>query len=102
MKNRRRDRRTRLPDKVGATIAYSDALTHLTGGYVCNISSHGMFMEADTVLDKDSYLSLKLNSENLIGKSIWVQGLVVRTEPGGMGIRFTHASDDDLSGLLTY
>jgi len=101
MKNRRGGRRLRIPGRLGATITYSDALKQPTGCTICDISPNGVFIEADTVLDKDSYIAMKLNSENLLGKSIWVQGLVVRTEPHGMGIRFTYARDDELSGLLT-
>jgi len=101
MKNRRRNRRTRLSDKLGAIITYSDTLKQPARCTISDISTNGVFIEAETVLDKDSYIAMKLNSENLLGKSIWLQGLVVRTEPRGMGIRFTYARDDELSGLLT-
>lgn len=102
MKNRRRERRVRLPGKMDATITYSDALRSSGGGTIGDISSGGMFMLTKSVLCKDAYVTMKLNSENIVGKSIYIQGLVVRTDDKGMAIRFTYANDNDLSTLLNF
>jgi hypothetical protein len=102
MKNRRRDRRVHFPAKIDATITYSDALKKVAGGLIGDISTNGMFMLTEAVLDKDAYVTMRLNSENYIGKSVYIQGLVVRTDDRGMAIRFTHANDDDITTLLSY
>jgi len=102
MKNRRRDRRIQLPAKMDATITYSDALKKVAGGLIGNISTNGMFMLTEAVLDKDAYVTMRLNSENLIGKPVYLQGLVVRTDDHGMAIKFTYANDDDITTLLNF
>jgi hypothetical protein len=102
MKNRRSDRRVQFPAKIDATITYSDALKKVAGGLIGDISTNGMFMLTEAVLDKDAYVTMRLNSETYIGKSVYIQGLVVRTDDRGMAIRFTHANDDDITTLLGY
>ena len=102
MKNRRRERRVHLPDKMDATITYSDALKKVSGGIIGDISARGMFMVTDSVLHKDAYVTMKLNSENFIGKTIYIQGLVVRTDEKGMAIKFTYTNDDDITTLLNF
>ncbi|HVN70536.1 MAG TPA: PilZ domain-containing protein [Desulfomonilia bacterium] len=102
MKNRRRDRRIQLPAKMDATITYSDALKKVAGGLIGDISTNGMFMVTEAVLDKDAYVTMRLNSENLIGKPVYLQGLVVRTDDRGMAIKFTYANDDDITTLLSF
>ncbi len=102
MKNRRRERRVQPPGKMDATITYCDALKKVDGGTIGDISPKGMFMVTDSVLKKDDYVTMKLNSENLIGKPIYIQGLVVRTDEKGMAIKFTYANDDDITTLLNF
>ena len=102
MKNRRNDKRVQFPAKIDATITYSDALKKVAGGLIGDISTNGMFMLTESVLGKDAYVTMRLNSENYIGKSVYIQGLVVRTDDRGMAIRFTHANDDDITTLLSY
>lgn len=102
MKNRRRERRVRLPDRTEATITYSDTLKKVKGGEVADISPAGMYMLTDEVLDKDAYVTMKLNTEHLLGKPVYIQGLVVRNDSNGMGIQFTYANDEDLSTLLNF
>ncbi len=102
MKNRRRERRIRLPDKTDATITYCDTLKKVRGGQVGDISTGGMYMLTDEVLNKDAYVTMKLNTEHLLGKPVYIQGLVVRCDASGMAIQFTYANDDDLSTLLNF
>jgi hypothetical protein len=59
-------------------------------------------MLTEAVLDKDAYVTMRLNSENLIGKTVYLQGLVVRTDASGMAIKFTYANDDDITTLLNF
>lgn len=102
MKNRRRERRIHLPDRMDATITYSDASRRVPGGLIGDISGGGMFMLTQTVLDKDAYVTMKLNAEHFIGKPVFIQGLVVRSDDRGMAIQFTYANDDDISSLLSF
>lgn len=102
MKNRRRERRIHLSDSLNAVITYSDALRKVPGGYIGDISGGGMFMLTDTVLDKDAYVTMKLNTEPFIGKPVFIQGLVVRSDTRGMAIQFTYANDDDISSLMSF
>jgi hypothetical protein len=57
MKNRRRERRVRLPSTLDATITYSDAPRKVPGGLIGDISTNGMFMLTEAVLDKDAYVT---------------------------------------------
>ena len=102
MKNRRRERRVRLPGRMEATITYCDALKPVSGGTIGDISPQGMFMLTDTVLNQDVYVTMRLNAEDLIGKPVYIQGLVIRADARGMAIRFTYANDADLSTLLNH
>ncbi len=102
MKNRRREKRIHLPDRMDATITYSDALRKVPGGLINDISGGGMFMLTQAVLDTDAYVTMKLNAENFIGKQVFIQGLVVRSDDRGMAIQFTYANDDDISSLLSF
>lgn len=102
MKNRRRERRVQLPDRMDATITYSDTLRNAPGGLIADISGGGVFMLTDSVLDKNAYVTLRLNTEHFIGKPVYIQGLVVRSDDRGMAIQFTYANDDDLSTLLSF
>ena len=87
---------------MDATITYSDALKKVDGGLIGDISSNGIFMLTEAVLNKDSYVTMRLNSQDLIGKPVYLQGLVVRTDDRGMAIRFTYANDDDITTLLSF
>jgi hypothetical protein len=100
MKNRRSEKRVRIPGKMGAVITFSDALQPAGGGTIGDISPNGMFMLTKSVLYKDAYVNMKIHTENLMGKSIHIQGLVIRTDDKGMAIKFTYANEDDLSTLL--
>jgi hypothetical protein len=102
MKNRRRERRVRLPSTLDATITYSDAPRKVSGGLIGDISTNGMFMLTEAVLDKDAYVTMRVNAEGHLGKPVYIQGLVVRTDDRGMAIQFTYANDDDLSSLLSF
>lgn len=102
MKNRRRERRVHLPDRMDATITYSDALRRVPGGLIGDISGGGIFMLTESVLEQNAYVTMKLNAENFIGKPVYIQGLVVRSDDRGMAIQFTYANDDDLSSLLSF
>ena len=90
-----------MEKKMDAIITYSDTLKEAHGCCVCDMSRQGMFLETTTVLEKDAYVNMKVSSEELLGKPLWVQGLVVRTESTGMTITFTHTDDEDLTALLT-
>ena len=102
MKNRRREKRVHIPGKMDAFITFSDALKASGPGTIVDISSNGMFMVTDSVLSENAYVNMRLDTEDILGKSIFIQGLVVRTEDKGMAIRFTYANDDDLSSLLNF
>lgn len=100
MQDKRSEERMKAPGRLDATITYSDNLTHGSGGTVSNVSRKGMFLETDTGLSKDSYISMKINTEDMIGKPLWVQGYVVRTDENGVGIRLTYAEYDIMKLLL--
>lgn len=102
MKNRRREKRIHLPDRMAATITYSDALRIVPGGLIGDISGGGMFMFTESVLDKNVYVTMKLSTEHFIGKPVFIQGLVVRSDDRGMAIQFTYANDEDISSLLSF
>ncbi|HOJ15327.1 MAG TPA: PilZ domain-containing protein [Deltaproteobacteria bacterium] len=102
MKNRRRQRRVRIPEKVGATVTYCDALKNAPKGLVGDISGGGIYMFTDETLEKDSYVTMRIHTERYLGKPVYVQGLVVRTDESGMAIQFTYANDEDISSLLNF
>ena len=101
MRNRRITRRISLEKKMDASITYNDTLKYIAGCCICDVSIKGMFLESKTILDKDAYVNLKVHSEELLGKPLWIQGLVVRTERNGMAIEITHSDSDDIAYLLT-
>ena len=101
MKNRRVSKRVIMEKKMNAVITYNDTLKEAHGCCICDVSSHGMFLETNTVLEKDAYVNMKVSSEELLGKPLWVQGLVVRTENTGMAITFTHTDYEDITALLS-
>lgn len=101
MKNRRASKRIVMEKKMGAVITYSDTLKEPCGCCICDMSTHGMFLETKGVLEKDAYVNMRVSSEELLGKPLWVQGLVVRTERTGMAIAFTHTDEPDISTLLS-
>ena len=102
MKNRRASKRIIMERKLDATITYSDTLKESHGCCICDMSSQGMFLETKTVLEKDAYVNMLISCEELLGKPLWIQGLVVRTESMGMAITFTHTDDVDITMLLTH
>jgi len=101
MKNRRMNKRYNVAGRIDAVITYSDNLKSPKKGVVNNISSQGLFMDSDTLLDKNAYVNLKLDAKKLLGKPLRVQGFVVRTNHNGMGIQFTHTEYDDITAILS-
>lgn len=101
MKNRRGNTRIILEKKMNAIITYNDTLKYIRRCCVCDVSQHGMFLETETVLDKNAYVNLKVHSEELLGKPLWIQGVVVRTQRNGMAIEFSHTNDADIITLMT-
>ena len=101
MKNRRITRRISLEEKMAASITYNDTLKYIVGCCICNVSSKSMFLESTTVLEKNAYVNLKVHSEKLIGKPLWIQGLVVRTDRNGMAIEITHSDTNDIDHFMT-
>ncbi|MFY9397276.1 MAG: PilZ domain-containing protein [Desulfomonilia bacterium] len=100
MQNRRSDTRVKVADMmVNAVIAYTDTLSPAQGGVVRDLSRNGLFLKTDTNLCCDSYVSLKLDTEKILGKPMWAQGFVTRTDEQGMGIRFTYIERDILKLL---
>jgi len=102
MKNRRASKRITMEKKIYAIITYNDTLKEAHRCCICDMSNNGMFLETNTVLEKDAYVNMKVSTEELLGKPFWVQGLVVRTESTGMAIAFTHADDEDITTLLSH
>ena len=41
-------------------------------------------------------------AEHYIGKPVYIQGLVVRSDDRGMAIQFTYANNEDISSLLSF
>jgi hypothetical protein len=101
MRNRRSDTRVKAPDKINATITYTDTLSYADGGIVANMSRNGLFLKTDQALAENAYVTMKLNTEGIIGKSLWAQGFVARTDRQGMGIRFTYIDQDILRLLFS-
>ncbi len=102
MRNRRSNTRVKVADMmVDAVIAYTDTLSPARGGVVENMSRNGIFLKTDTNLCCDSYVSLKLNTEKILGKPMWAQGFVARVGEQGMGIRFTYIEHDILDLLFS-
>ncbi len=99
MSNRRSDVRKKASTKIDATITYTDALTHAKVGIVKDMCKNGIFLKTDRSMSKDSYIGMKLDTEDLIGRKLWAQGVVVRTEEDGVGIKFTYV-EQDLSKIL--
>ena len=99
MPNRRSDVRKKAPTKIDATITYADELSHAKGGIVKDMSKNGIFLKTDKAMSKDSYIGMKLDTEDLIGRKLWAQGVVVRTEEDGIGIKFTYV-EQDLAKIL--
>jgi hypothetical protein len=94
MTNRRSDPRKTVSKKVDATITYSDTSTDAHSGRVFNLSKKGMFLKTDKHLSKNSYLNMKLSTEDIIGKSLCAQGVVVRIDEDGVGIELSYVEDD--------
>lgn len=99
MPNRRSDVRKKAFTKIDATITYADSLSHAKAGIVKDMSKNGIFLKTDRSMNKDSYIGMKLDTEDLIGRKLWAQGVVVRTEEDGVGIKFTYV-EQDLSKIL--
>ncbi|MRR14278.1 PilZ domain-containing protein [archaeon] len=99
MANRRSDVRKKAATKIDATITYADALTHAKSCIVKDMSKNGIFLKTDRSMNKDAYIGMKLDTEDLIGRKLWAQGVVVRTEEDGVGIKFTYV-EQDLAKIL--
>lgn len=102
MKNRRASKRISLGKKTAAIITYNDRLKDVRPCFVADMSDLGMFVETETVLEKDAYVNLKIFSEGLLEKPLWVQGFVVRTEQKGMAIEFMHTDTEEIATFFSY
>lgn len=100
MPNRRADIRVKVPEKMNAVITYTDTMTHISGATVANVSRKGVFLKTDTALGRDAYVNLKLDTKKLVGKPLYAQGFVVRTESNGVGIRLTYMEQDIIDLLF--
>jgi hypothetical protein len=94
MTNRRTTPRKKISEKVDATITYSDASTDASRGRVYNLSKKGMFLKTDKHLSKNAYLNMKLGTEEMIGKNLCAQGVVVRIDEDGVGIELSYVEED--------
>lgn len=94
MPNRRSDIRVRVTGKMDAVITYSDTLSHANSGTISDMSRKGIFLKTDSHFSKDAYISMKLGTDDIIGKSLWAQGFVVRVGKDGVGIRLTYIEQD--------
>jgi hypothetical protein len=94
MTNRRTDTRKKVTRKMDATITYSDASTQARTGVVSNVSRKGMFLKTDKRLSKNAYVNMKLDTEDMIGKPLCAQGVVVRIDEEGVGIELSYVEDD--------
>jgi len=86
---------------MDVTITYTDTMTDARSGTVENVSRSGIFLRTECSLCKDAYVTLRLNTGQLIGKPLWAQGFVARTDENGMGIRFTYIEQDILTLLFS-
>ncbi|MGI6396649.1 MAG: PilZ domain-containing protein [Desulfomonilia bacterium] len=102
MRNRRKNTRVKVPGTMDVTITYTDTMTDARSGTVENVSRSGIFLRTECSLCKDAYVTLRLNTGQLIGKPLWAQGFCVR-EPTrtAMGIRFTYIEQDILTLLFS-
>ncbi|HNY65641.1 MAG TPA: PilZ domain-containing protein [Deltaproteobacteria bacterium] len=94
MTNRRSDTRKKVRQKMDATIVYSDASTQARTGTVSNVSRKGMFLKTDERLSKNAYVNMKLCTEEMLGKSLIAQGVVVRIDEEGVGIELSYVEED--------
>ncbi len=94
MTNRRTAPRKKMSEKMDATITYSDASTQAHGGRVSDLSRKGIYLETDKRLSKDAYVNMKLGTEDIIGKPLCAQGVVVRTDENGAGIELSYVEED--------
>jgi hypothetical protein len=65
------------------------------------MSRNGIFLKTDAPLAEDAYVSMKLNTEKILGKPLWAQGIVARTDGQGIGIRLTYIEQDILKLLFS-
>jgi hypothetical protein len=94
MTNRRADMRKKVSKKVDATIIFSDASTQARKGTVSNVSKKGLYLKTDKRLRKNSYVNMKLGTEEMIGKPVCAQGVVVRIDEDGVGIELSYIEED--------
>jgi len=99
MSNRRSDVRKKIAEKVDATITYVDSSSSAREGTITDMSSQGIFLKTSNSLIKDSYVGMKLNTQEILGRQLWAQGLVVRIGKDGVGIRFTYVEPDIIKML---
>ncbi len=101
MRNRRKNTRVKISGTMDATITYTDTMTDAGGGTVADVSRNGIFLRTESALSKNAYVALRLHTGQLIGKPLWAQGFVARTDEQGMGIRFTYIEQDILTLLFS-
>jgi len=88
--------------RIDAIITYNDRLKEILPCCVTDMSEQGLFLETQTVLEKDAYVNLKIFSEDLLEKPLRVQGFVVRTEQKGMAIEFMHTDTEEITTFFPY
>lgn len=101
MTNRRSEKRVKVTGKIDAVITYSDTLSHASCGTVSDLSINGMFLKTTSSMSRDAYVNMKIETGNILGKPLWIQGLVVRSGKDGVGIRFTY-TEQGLAQLLSH
>jgi hypothetical protein len=94
MTNRRSAPRKKMSRQMDATITYSDASTQARSGRISDLSRKGMYLKTDENLSKDAYVNMKLGTEELIGKKLCAQGVVVRIDENGVGIELSYVEED--------
>jgi hypothetical protein len=94
MTNRRTTKRKKISQKVDATIIYSDASTQASRGRISDLSKKGLYLETDKHLSKNAYVNMMLGTEEIIGKPLCAQGVVVRIDENGVGIELSYVEED--------
>jgi hypothetical protein len=67
---------------------------------VMDLSRVGMYLETPAVLDVGTDIDANINLEQL-GKTVPVKGRVLRSNKGGMAVRFTEAIPREIDRILT-
>ena len=100
MTNRRTATRRKIAQKMDATITYSDTPTQARSGRVSDLSKDGMYLKTDKYLSENAYVNMKLCTEKILGKPLCAQGVVVRTDKDGAGIKLSYV-EEDIEKIIT-